>query len=135
MNHIKEEIRKNSWFKTSRSSGSGGQHVNKVETKVELIFDLNSCNLFNEKQHAMLKTDLQSFTDVHGFVHITCQESRSQLNNKQKAIDKLFELIEKGLIPKKKRIETKPSKASKEKRIKTKKYRAEVKANRRKPNY
>ena len=135
MNSIEQEIRLHSWFKTSRSSGSGGQHVNKVETKVELIFDLNSCEFFSESDYAKLRVVLEPFTDVNGLIHITCQESRSQLRNKQKAVDKLGEIIQKGLMPKKKRIETKPSKSSKEKRIKAKKYRSEVKANRKKPNY
>jgi ribosome-associated protein len=135
MDELEEEIRANSWFKTSRSSGSGGQHVNKVETKVELIFDLTTCDLFTQKEITLLHTALESYIHADGFIHITCQESRSQIRNKQIAVQRLYELIEKGRVPKKKRVSTKPTRASKEKRIKSKKYRAEVKANRKKPDY
>ncbi len=135
MDELEEEIRANSWFKTSRSSGSGGQHVNKVETKVELIFDLASCDLFTEKELALLYAALESYIHADELIHITCQESRSQTRNKHIAIQRLYELIEKGRVPKKKRVATKPTRASKEKRIKSKKYRSEVKANRKKPDY
>jgi len=135
MKELKEDILNYCSFKTSRSSGSGGQHINKVETKVELIFDLNGCNLFTENQHNRLQRFLAPYSDQEGTIHIYCQEYRSQWRNKRRAEEKLMELIQQGLKPVKARKPTAPTKASKEKRIQQKKQRSEVKSNRRKLDY
>ena len=135
MKELEEDILSYFTFKTSRSSGSGGQHVNKVETKVELIFDLEACLVFTESQLSRLKRFLASHLDQEGKIHIYCQEYRSQWRNKRKAEKKLIELIEQGLKPVKARKQTKPTKASKEKRIQQKKQRSEVKSNRKRPDY
>jgi len=122
-----EEVR----FKFARSGGKGGQNVNKVETKVELLFDvLNSYSLSDHQRDLILK-HLVSQIDSNGLLHIVSQESRSQWKNREKAIRKFVELIQKAMKPKKKRIKTKVSFAGKEKRLTSKKRRGEIKKMRR----
>lgn len=108
-------------FSTSRSSGPGGQHVNKVNTKVELRFNITESQVFNESEKNLLIKKLQSrLTNEHILV-IVCQASRSQLKNKNEAVLKFLNLLEKALTPIKKRKPTKPTLASKQKRINDKK--------------
>ena len=120
-------------FRTSRSSGAGGQHVNKTETKVEVLFDIKSSAGLTEEEKETLFQKLATSINDEGIIGISSQKSRSQFSNKENAIEKLKLRLEKALIPKVKRIRTKPSKASVEERLAEKKRRSEKKEARKKP--
>ena len=108
-------------FRTSRSSGPGGQNVNKLETRVELLFDVaHSPSLTGDQRHLVL-SNLGSRVDNDGVLHISSQQSRSQWENKQTTIEKLVTLLRAALKVKKKRVKTKPTRGSKEIRIQHKK--------------
>tara|TARA_R110002050_G_scaffold300786_1_gene472692 strand:- start:31641 stop:32045 length:405 start_codon:yes stop_codon:yes gene_type:complete len=127
---FQESINKEFIFKTSRSSGPGGQHVNKTSSKVEVIFDLGSTTLFSEEEKERLLQKLTTYLDSKGAIHVVCQSSRSQLKNKKTAIQNLIQLIENALIIPKKRKPSKPSKGVIERRLKQKKIRSDTKKNR-----
>lgn len=130
----REQILKYVTFKTSRSGGKGGQNVNKVSSKVELIFNINEAYFFNEDEKELLKLRLENRLDTEGLLHIVSQEDRSQLLNKEKTVVKLVELIKKSLLIQKKRKPTKIPKSIIEKRLKNKTVNAFKKERRRKPN-
>jgi ribosome-associated protein len=130
---IVENLLKELKFKAVRSSGAGGQHVNKVASKVELIFDFqNSIELTEEEKELLLK-NLQSKFTKDGLLLLNCDESRSQHQNKELVIKRFIQLITNGLKIPKKRKATKPSKSSIQKRLDKKKKLAYKKAFRRKP--
>lgn len=118
---LKERLQAESIIQAVRSSGKGGQNVNKVSTKVELLFNVPLTVLFNEEQRIVLTRKLQNKIDSEGFIRVTSQKTRSQLKNKQDAVDKLYKMLSNALIPEKKRVKTKPSQASKEIRLESKK--------------
>lgn len=118
-------------FSVSRSSGPGGQHVNKVSTKVTLKFSVEGSNVLTEEQKTILRQKLKSSLTKDGYIILSAQEKRSQLANKEDVINKLRSMLTKALTPRKARRATKPTKRSNEKRIEKKKRVGEKKANRR----
>jgi ribosome-associated protein len=129
----KETIYKELHFKAVRSSGAGGQHVNKVSSKVELYFDLALSESFTEKEKQLLLKNLSNRINKEGVLKIYSSESRSQHTNKEKVVKRLFKMIEKGLIVPKKRRPTKMSRAQKIKRLDNKTKHATKKILRKKP--
>ncbi|WP_298264833.1 alternative ribosome rescue aminoacyl-tRNA hydrolase ArfB [uncultured Lutibacter sp.] len=120
-------------FKAVKSSGAGGQHVNKVSTKVELVFDLQNSSEFTKEEKELLLQKLKNKLTKENSLFLSCDESRSQHKNKELVIQRFLKLIENSLKVPKKRKATKPSKSSIEKRIDKKKKQAYKKAFRRKP--
>lgn len=120
-------------FKAIRSSGPGGQHVNKVSSKIELSFDIVNSNSLSEEEKERLLTKLQSKLTKNGVLLLSCDESRSQHKNKEIAIERLLFLLKKTLQKEKPRKPTKPTKSSIEKRLEKKKKDAFKKALRKKP--
>ncbi|MFZ4672037.1 MAG: alternative ribosome rescue aminoacyl-tRNA hydrolase ArfB [Flavobacterium sp.] len=122
-------------FKAVRSSGAGGQNVNKVSSKVVLTFNLNNSKAFSDEEKELLKTKLDSKLSSEKVLILNCDEDRSQLRNKDIIIKRFFELIKNALIIPKKRKATKIPRSVIEKRIKAKRNLSEIKQNRRKPNF
>jgi ribosome-associated protein len=131
MTFTKTDLQTNVHYKTSRSGGKGGQNVNKVSSKVELLFSINDSQLFTDDEKLLLNTRLQSRLSKDGFLQIICDEERSQLFNKEIALDKLIEILTKALHQPKKRKTSKPSKASIAARLDNKRKAALKKINRR----
>lgn len=121
-------------YKAIRSSGAGGQNVNKVSSKVVLTFDLNASLALTEEQKALISNKLATKLTSENKLILTCDEDRSQLKNKEIVTKRFFELIKKALVVPKKRKPTSVPKSVVEKRIKDKKTTSEIKNNRRKPN-
>ena len=117
-------------YKTSRSSGSGGQNVNKVETSVTVIWKVEDSTVFTESEKERILLKLKNKINAEGILQTTVSESRTQLQNKKIAIEKIQELVNKSLIVPKKRIATKPSRSKVEKRLESKKKLSEKKENR-----
>jgi ribosome-associated protein len=130
LNKIESEI----IFKAVRSSGKGGQNVNKVSTKAEIYFNIPESEIFSDSEKQKLLKYLKSKLDKNGILKITSQSERTQLLNKNKAILKLKNVIREALKVRKKRIHTSPTEASSEKRLKIKKIISERKSLRGKVN-
>jgi ribosome-associated protein len=118
-------------FSFSRSSGPGGQHVNKVSTRVELRFDIPNSGLLCDEEKEILLTKLQNKLSKEGVLLVSAQTASSQLKNKEAAKEQFYKLINKALKVRKKRIPTSITPAAKEKRLKAKKAQAEKKERRR----
>jgi ribosome-associated protein len=129
----KDKIISELTFKAIRSSGAGGQNVNKVSSKVVLSFDVaNSFALSDEEKELTLKK-LKSKLTLEGILILTCDEDRSQLKNKSIVTKRFIEIIEKSLLVPKPRKATKIPRSVVEKRLKDKSTTAEIKQNRKKP--
>jgi ribosome-associated protein len=122
-------------FKAIRSSGAGGQNVNKVASKMVLIFDVATSHGLNEDEKILLQTKLKTKISQENLLILTCDEDRSQFKNKKIIIKRFFEMLEKALVLPKVRKATKISKGANEKRIQEKKKASEIKAGRKKLDF
>jgi len=129
----KEELLSEVTFSASRGGGPGGQNVNKVSTKVELRFDVNDSETLPETQKQRILSKLKNRITTDGELVLTSSVERTQWRNKEKVTQKFFELVEQALTPPKKRIKTKPTKASKAKRLENKKKQGQKKQLRKPP--
>ena len=127
-----EEIIYELEFASSRSSGPGGQNVNKVNSKVTLKWDVVHSSIAEEKREVVLKK-LHTRLTKEGVLLLNSQDKRSQLQNKEAVMQKLEQLLSKAFTPKKVRRPTKPGKAAKQVRLKEKKFHGEKKKWRQKP--
>jgi ribosome-associated protein len=116
----------------SRSSGAGGQNVNKVSTKIELRFNVTESNILTIEEKEIIFSKLGNRISNDGFVIIQSQTSRSQLKNREESVEKFFQLLSKALAPRKKRRKTIPTLASKTKRLEKKKQDSDRKQKRKK---
>lgn len=132
LKYRRESILSELTFETSRSSGKGGQHVNKTESRVTLVFNLDQSLCFSEQEKARVRLNLKNRLS-HGVLRMSSQDSRSQHRNKEIVINRFFELLSRALQKPKPRKKTGPSKAQKEARFKAKKQHSEKKQMRKKP--
>jgi ribosome-associated protein len=132
MNFSKADLQKELSYKTSRSGGKGGQNVNKVSSKVELLFSVSDSALFSDEEKALLNDKLQSRFNKDGLVQVICDEERSQYLNKEKAIERLIVLLTKALHVPKIRKAIKVSKAAKAARLDSKRMNSLKKEGRKK---
>ena len=129
---MKINITKEIIFRTARSGGKGGQNVNKVETMVEGYFSVRGSSLFTEAEKGLLESKLAGKINSEGFLQVRSQVHRTQLGNKAEVVRKMQDLLEKSLKKEKRRIATRPSAGSKERRIEHKKKLGQIKEGRRK---
>jgi len=129
------DLEKEFSFRMSRSSGKGGQHVNKVSTRVELLFDVLNSEILTEREKNLVIKNLAAIISQNGILQIASQDSRSQLRNKENAKAKFFEKLEKALTIEKPRKKTRKPKSLNEKRLKKKKIQGEKKSTRQKVNH
>ena len=129
----KQKLEAECKFTANRSSGPGGQNVNKVNTRVELRFSIPFSQHFSDEQKSMLSNKLKNRINSEGELLLASESERSQLRNREKVLALFFQLIEKALTPAKKRLKTKPTIASRIKRMEGKKLQSEKKNRRRSP--
>lgn len=136
MNNIKDrDFTPELVFSASRSGGAGGQNVNKVNTKVELRFNIAASVLLTDEEKSILLQKLEAKLTQEGILIIVSQTERTQLRNKEIGVEKFYDILEKSLKVQKKRKSTKPTPASKEKRLESKRIQSQLKSARREKNF
>jgi ribosome-associated protein len=120
-------------FQATRSSGPGGQNVNKVSSKVELRFKVSESQFLSEEEKLIVAEKLGNKMNKLGEIILVAQADRSQLKNKEKVIRKFYLLLERALLPPRKRYKTRPTKASIERRLESKRVVSTIKTNRKDP--
>ncbi len=118
-------------FRFARSSGPGGQHVNRSATQAELLFDVANSPSLNETQRQRVLRKLRSRIDKEGVLHLVSQETRSQLRNREEVVERFQELMREALHVPKRRLPTRPTRAARERRLEEKRRRSEAKRERR----
>lgn len=118
-------------YRATRAGGPGGQHVNTSSTRIELLWNVRTTRALSEEERERAQQRLASRTDAEGIVRVVSSESRSQLRNRESAEARLAELLRRALIAPRKRIPTRPSRASREARLQEKRKRSEKKRMRR----
>ena len=131
----KEKIVSELNLKAVRSSGAGGQNVNKVSSKIQLTFDLNNSQALDYEEKQLILDNLSHRLTLDNVLILNCDEDRSQLKNKTIITKRFLELIKNALVIPKERKETKVTKGSIEKRLSSKKSVSEIKENRKKPDF
>jgi len=122
-------------FKASRSSGPGGQNVNKVNTRITLLFDVSNCESFSDEQKQRVLKRLATRADKNGVIRVVSQKYRTQKANRRAAVERLCEFLKEALESKPKRKKTKVPYAAKQKRLEEKKQRSLLKQRRAKKNW
>jgi ribosome-associated protein len=117
-------------FRFSRSSGPGGQHVNRSATRVELLFDVAGSPSLSDEVRARLLTRLTSHLDSTGVLHLVSQSTRSQLRNREELVERFRMLLSGAMIERRKRHPTRPTLGSREERLRSKRRRGEIKRGR-----
>ena len=118
-------------FRFTRSSGPGGQHVNRSATQVELLFDVAGSPSLDETQRRRVLSKLKSRLDKEGVLHLVSQETRSQLRNREEVVERFRELMRDALRVPKSRRPTRPTRGARERRLEEKRRRSEAKRSRR----
>jgi ribosome-associated protein len=120
-------------YRTTRSSGPGGQHLNKTETAVELLFDIGRTKSLTDTARSLAMARLESYIDRDGVLHLESQSERSQLRNREEVTSRFVALLRAALIPVKHRRKTRPSKAVREHRLDQKRRTGQTKSHRQRP--
>lgn len=117
--------------RASRAGGPGGQHVNTSSTRIELLWDLTHSTVVSAEERARLTAKLAARLDAEGMVRVVASDRRSQAQNREAAAERLASIVRQALVVPKKRRKTRPTAASRERRLAEKRVRSERKRNRR----